>query len=57
MAIARLCDGGLRDALQLLAQVRLLSDEVTPSQVIELAGGIAEADLLALLQAIAKVQD
>ncbi len=52
MAIARLCDGGLRDALQLLAQVRLLSDEVTVSQVIELAGGIAEDDLLNLLQAI-----
>ena len=52
LAIARLCDGGLRDALQLLAQVRLLSDEVTTSQVIELAGGIAEADLLDLLQAI-----
>jgi len=52
LAIARLCDGGLRDALQLLAQVRLLSDEVTANQVIELAGGIAEADLLDLLQAI-----
>ena len=52
LEIARLCDGGLRDALQLLAQVRLLSDEVTASQVIELAGGIAEDDLLALLQAI-----
>ncbi|MEX0268898.1 DNA polymerase III subunit gamma/tau [Leptolyngbyaceae cyanobacterium UHCC 1019] len=52
LAIARLCDGGLRDALQLLAQVRLLSDEVTVSQVIELAGGIAEDDLLDFLQAI-----
>jgi DNA polymerase III subunit gamma/tau len=53
LAIARLCDGGLRDALQLLAQVRLLGEEVTASQVIELAGGIAEADILAMLQAIA----
>lgn len=53
VAIARLCEGGLRDALQLLAQVRLLGEEVTASQVIELAGGIAEADLLAVLQAIA----
>jgi DNA polymerase-3 subunit gamma/tau len=53
MAIARLCEGGLRDALQLLAQVRLLGEEVTASQVIELAGGIAEADILAMLQAIA----
>jgi DNA polymerase III subunit gamma/tau len=48
-----LCEGGLRDALQLLAQARLLGEEVTASQVIELAGGIAEADILAMLQAIA----
>ncbi|KAM3089867.1 DNA polymerase III subunit gamma/tau [Phormidesmis sp. 146-35] len=53
LAIARLCEGGLRDALQLLAQVRLLGEEVTASQVIELAGGIAEVDILAMLQAIA----
>lgn len=53
MAIARLCEGGLRDALQLLAQVRLLGEEVTASQVIELAGGIAEVDILAMVQAIA----
>ncbi|KAM3101046.1 DNA polymerase III subunit gamma/tau [Phormidesmis sp. 146-12] len=53
MAIARLCEGGLRDALQLLAQVRLLGEEVTASQVIELAGGIAEVDILAMLQAMA----
>ncbi|MDX2241583.1 MAG: DNA polymerase III subunit gamma/tau [Leptolyngbyaceae cyanobacterium bins.302] len=52
MAIARLCDGGLRDALQLLAQVRLLSNQVTASQVIELAGGIAEGDLLTLVESI-----
>lgn len=53
LAISRVCEGGLRDALQLLAQVRLLGEEVTASQVIELAGGIAEADILAMLQAIA----
>lgn len=53
LAIARLCEGGLRDALQLLAQARLLGEDVTVSQVIELAGGIAEADILVMLQAIA----
>lgn len=53
LAIARVCEGGLRDALQLLAQARLLGEEVTANQVIELAGGIAEADILAMLQAIA----
>jgi DNA polymerase-3 subunit gamma/tau len=52
VAISRLCEGGLRDALQLLAQVRLLGETVSASQVIELAGGIAEADLLTVLQAI-----
>ncbi len=54
VAISRLCEGGLRDALQLLAQVRLLGDEVTASQVIEMAGGVTEADLLEVMDAIAK---
>lgn len=54
VAIARLSEGGLRDALQLLAQVRLLDSEVTASDVIELAGGIAAADLVGLLKAIAE---
>ena len=52
-AIARLVEGGMRDALQLLSQVSLLNGEVTASQVIELAGGVTEAELLNLLQAIA----
>jgi len=52
VAIARLCDGGLRDALQLLAQARLLDNEVTASQMIEMAGGVAEGDLLAMINAI-----
>lgn len=51
--IARTVDGGLRDALQLLGQVSLLNGKVTASQVIELAGGIAEAELLGILDAIA----
>lgn len=53
VAIARLCEGGLRDALQLLSQARLLDDEVTASQIIEMAGGVTEADLLKMIDAIA----
>lgn len=52
--IARLCEGGLRDALQLLSQARLLDDEVTASQIIEMAGGLIEADLLHMIDAIAQ---
>ncbi|HEY9628321.1 MAG TPA: DNA polymerase III subunit gamma/tau [Coleofasciculaceae cyanobacterium] len=52
-AIARLCEGGMRDALQLLAQASLLSGEVTASQIIELAGGVSEGDLLNLFDALA----
>ncbi|MGG6270508.1 DNA polymerase III subunit gamma/tau [Leptolyngbya sp. AN03gr2] len=52
VAIARLCEGGLRDALQLLSQARLLDDEVTASQIIEMAGGVTEADLLQMINAL-----
>jgi DNA polymerase-3 subunit gamma/tau len=52
-AIARLSDGGLRDALQLLGQVSLLDGNVTANQVMEVAGGLTEGELMAILQAIA----
>jgi DNA polymerase III subunit gamma/tau len=44
-AIARIVNGGLRDALQLLSQVRLLGEGVTANQVIEMAGGTTESEL------------
>jgi DNA polymerase-3 subunit gamma/tau len=53
LAIARLVDGGMRDALQLLTQVSLLNGEITANHVIELAGGMTERELLTILQAIA----
>jgi DNA polymerase-3 subunit gamma/tau len=53
MAIARLAEGGLRDALQLLGQVGLLGEAVTANHVIEMTGGVTETDLLAVLDAIA----
>jgi DNA polymerase-3 subunit gamma/tau len=52
-AIARIVNGGLRDALQLLSQVRLLGEGVTANQVIEMAGGTTESELLAIVEAIA----
>jgi DNA polymerase III subunit gamma/tau len=53
MTIARFAEGGLRDALQLLGQVSLLSEAVTANHVIEMTGGVTETDLLAVLDAIA----
>lgn len=53
MAIARLAEGGLRDALQLLGQVSLLGEAVIANHVIEMTGGVTETDLLAILDAIA----
>jgi DNA polymerase III subunit gamma/tau len=53
MAIARFAEGGLRDALQLLGQVSLLSETVTTNHVVEMTGGVTETDLLAILDAIA----
>jgi DNA polymerase-3 subunit gamma/tau len=52
LAIARTSDGGLRDALQLLSQLSLLNSEITPTQVIEVSGGISEKDLTDLIKAI-----
>ncbi len=51
-AIARLCDGGLRDGLQLLAKAALLDGTITAHQVYELAGMISEAEVLEILDAI-----
>ncbi len=51
-AIARLSDGGLRDALQLLGQVSLLDENITANHVMEIAGGVTETELMSILQAI-----
>lgn len=51
-AIARLGDGGLRDALQLLGQVSLLDEDITANHVMEIAGGVTETELMSILQAI-----
>jgi DNA polymerase-3 subunit gamma/tau len=51
-AIARLSDGGLRDALQLLGQASLLHTDITAHHIMEIAGGVTEAELIAILQAI-----
>ena len=51
-AIARTCDGGLRDALQLPSQLSLLNSEITLTQVAEVSGSISEQDSIALLKAI-----
>lgn len=53
LAIARIVNGGLRDALQLLSQVRLLGEDVTANQVIEMAGGITESEAVNIIEAIA----
>jgi DNA polymerase III subunit gamma/tau len=52
IAIARLSDGGLRDALQLLGQASLLDVDITAHHVMEIVGGVTEAELIAILQAI-----
>lgn len=51
-AIARLSDGGLQDALQLLGQVSLLDEDITANHVMEIAGGVTETELMSILQAI-----
>ncbi|WP_257208117.1 DNA polymerase III subunit gamma/tau [Nostoc linckia] len=51
-AIARLSDGGLRDALQLLGQVSLLDEDITANHVMEIAGGVTQTELMSILQAI-----
>ncbi|AFZ28353.1 DNA polymerase III, subunit gamma/tau (plasmid) [Cylindrospermum stagnale PCC 7417] len=52
IAIARLSDGGLRDALQLLGQASLLNADITAHHVMEIVGGVTETELMAILQAI-----
>ncbi|MFB2880675.1 DNA polymerase III subunit gamma/tau [Floridanema aerugineum] len=52
VAIARIAEGGLRDALQLLDQLSLLGEEITSSHVLELSGRISESDLITILQSI-----
>ncbi|NES98264.1 MAG: DNA polymerase III subunit gamma/tau, partial [Desertifilum sp. SIO1I2] len=52
LAIARHSDGGLRDALQLLSQLSLMGEEITPNHVVEVSGGIRSDDLAAIVQAI-----
>ncbi|MBC1239566.1 DNA polymerase III subunit gamma/tau [Nostoc sp. 2RC] len=51
-AIARLSNGGLRDALQLLGQVSLLDEDITANHVMEIAGGVTETELMSILQGI-----
>ncbi len=51
--VAQVSQGGLRDAESLLDQLSLLHGEITPEQVWELIGAVAELELLELLEAIA----
>lgn len=50
--VAQLSQGGLRDAESLLDQLSLLSGEIAPEQIWDLAGAVPERELLSLLQAI-----
>ncbi|XWK91609.1 MAG: hypothetical protein U7127_01460 [Phormidium sp.] len=50
--IARYSGGGLRDALQLLSQLSLMGEEITPERVVEVSGGIRSHDLATLVKAI-----
>ncbi|MGB7416116.1 MAG: DNA polymerase III subunit gamma/tau [Thermosynechococcaceae cyanobacterium] len=50
--VAQLSQGGLRDAESLLDQLSLLSGEIAPEQIWDLAGTVPERELLNLLQAI-----
>jgi DNA polymerase-3 subunit gamma/tau len=53
-AIARTVNGGLRDALQLLSQLRLLDETITPVRVIEASNGIHPEELVNLLVNLVK---
>jgi len=54
-AIARLCGGGLRDALQILAKAALVGKgEIDAACIHELAGSLSEAQLLEIVGAIAQ---
>ncbi|PZD73418.1 DNA polymerase III subunit tau [Acaryochloris thomasi RCC1774] len=50
--VAQLSQGGLRDAESLLDQLSLLSGEIAPEQIWDLAGSVPERELLSLVQAI-----
>ncbi len=50
--VAQLSQGGLRDAESLLDQLSLLSGEIAPAQIWDLAGAVPEQELLKLLKAI-----
>ncbi len=52
-ALARTARGGLRDALQLLSQLSLLSEKITPARVVEVSGAVPSAELVNLFKAIA----
>ena len=55
LTLARHAQGGLRDALQLLGQASLSSDDaIGIEEVIALTGGIPPEDLLSLIKAILK---
>ena len=48
-AISRTVEGGLRDGLQLLSQLKLLGEEITPTHVVKVSGGIPEGELLSMV--------
>ncbi|MFB2839347.1 DNA polymerase III subunit gamma/tau [Floridanema evergladense] len=50
--IARHSEGGLRDALQLLSQLSLMGEQITPERVVEVSGGIRSHDLATIVKAI-----
>lgn len=53
-AIAKFSLGSLRDSLQLLSQLRLLEQKITPERVIEAVGGISPQDLWQLMVSLAR---
>lgn len=50
-AIARICDGGMRDALQTLGKASL-SEEATAQDILQMMGGITSRELVTLIKAI-----
>jgi DNA polymerase-3 subunit gamma/tau len=50
--IVRLCEGGMRDALQLLGQAALLDGKATKADILGLTGSVSVESLLAILQSI-----
>lgn len=51
-AIARVAEGGLRDALQILEQLSLLGEKITVNHVLEMSGSIGSSDLVNILRAV-----